>query len=247
MNLWRSPSIKMLTLLVSLLASTTSNTGARARIVPASRLNCSQPLTSEGKLLKCADMVDVHENMTVPEVPAGTLISNEPVADPCMSVMEILYRHGLFMSSNVLRLGLRRSSAILFDPFAALTVLAPTDAAFQRVNISSDRMPDNRRLSSIAGAHVVPGVVTSRDLVCAAGPDPVPASDADIDVRTWDNERLTLHMGVSRIATVADSRNRTSRIVRADIPACVAVVHILDEIIQNTSRNDTVSAQPGGS
>ena len=194
-------------------------------------------LASNKNMLSCATMPDVHENITVPTLPdpAGgkpdALLPNAPATAPCMSVMEIMYDRGLFVSSNVLRLGLRRSSAILFDPFAALTVLAPTDAAFKRANITSERLPGSERMARLAGSHIVPGMATSRGAVCSAGPGPIAPCQADMDVRSWDNERLTLTMGSERLHSVVGPRNTRSRILRADIPACVAVVHVIDSVI----------------
>lgn len=186
----------------------------------------------------CSRARDAFEGVSTPQKPtqgAGGLIPNVPVTDPCSSIFELLYERELYTAAAVLRRGLGRTSSMLFDPFTAITVLAPTDEAFAEFNITEDGDSSQASIDEIAERHVLPGVYTSKDIACSRR-----GGSESLKTQTWSGDEIVLRLDdQARLQDVANANLRRKLGVRTpDLPACLSILHVLDGVMWLGSMKD---------
>lgn len=183
----------------------------------------------------CELAKDAFAGVTVPVIPdtsgvqaGGALISNTPIENPCSSLFELLYERQLYTAAHVFRVGLGRASTMLFDPFTAITLLAPSETAFAKINLTENSTPD-ATWKSLAEAHVLPGTITSRDVACSRRD-----GSFTLDAQTWNTRDITLHINMNATLTSISQAggqgdcNCTAHVSKPDVPACLSVLHVLD-------------------
>ena len=111
----------------------------------------------------------------------------------------------------------------LEDPNARLTVLAPDDAAFQRLlkvlNVpASDLLADTETLAAVLKNHVVPAVALSSDL-----------QDGQV-LPTLLGSTLTVTKNSTGVF-ITPTGGPTAKVITADIKASNGVVHIIDTVL----------------
>lgn len=175
----------------------------------------------------CAISKDPFHDVTVPIKPkaSGGFLPNRPVENPCSSIFELLYEKQLYTAAQVLRVGLGRESTMLFDPFTAITVLAPTDASFAKVGVGENTQP-NATWKSIAESHVLPGVITSKDIACSRR-----EGSRILGAQTWNTIDVTLTIDATAVLRQVASRASTASVSQADVPACLSVLHVLGDVL----------------
>lgn len=95
------------------------------------------------------------------------------------------------------------------------TVFAPTDAAFAKLPAGTVEalLADKERLTAILTYHVVPGEVTSQQVVNLNTATTV--NGAPIEIKTWDGKVMI----------------NNATVVQADVDASNGVIHVIDTVI----------------
>ena len=208
--------------IVSSVQTRVQTRGARACAIP--------PKSTATVNQLCAMATDTFAEITPPIVPSasgGGIISNAPIVNPCSSLFELLYERQLYTAAHVLRVGLGRESTMLFDPFTAITLLAPSEQAFARMNLNESSAP-NPTWTPMAEAHVLPGTITSRDIACSKR-----GGSFTLDAQTWNSKQITLRIDKNATLTAITHAGDNSpvQVEQADVPACLSVLHVLDRVI----------------
>jgi uncharacterized surface protein with fasciclin (FAS1) repeats len=99
------------------------------------------------------------------------------------------------------------------------TVFAPTDDAFAKLpqGTVESLLKDIPRLKSILTYHVVPGKVTSSEVVKLKTAKTVEGEDVKIDASMWHGHRMP--------------KINDAQIVKADIMADNGVIHVVDKVL----------------
>lgn len=103
------------------------------------------------------------------------------------------------------------------------TVFAPTDSAFAKLPAGTldGLLKDKAKLTAILTYHVVPGIVTAKDL----------ASQADaqryVNLKTLNGAMLRVHLAGPAVHVGSDMANVTA----ADVKASNGVIHIIDAVV----------------
>ncbi|MBW4437213.1 MAG: fasciclin domain-containing protein [Pleurocapsa minor GSE-CHR-MK-17-07R] len=134
----------------------------------------------------------------------------------------------------------------VLDPESDLTVFAPTDAAFaaafEALGVTAeDVLADTELLAAIVTYHIVPGSVTSGDLIAALVPDMM-SGVADAETPEWNgglNEEGTgLLVNTANGAQLTFTLNEAgvpfidaATIVANDIDATNGVIHVIDSVL----------------
>ena len=113
----------------------------------------------------------------------------------------------------------------LSDPEATLTVLAPTNEAFEAALASlgltaEELLADTDTLTAILTYHVLGDIVTSSD-IAAAGTEEIP-------VETLSGEELVVALGDDGTVGFVD---QTATVTMADIEASNGVIHVIDAVL----------------
>ena len=101
------------------------------------------------------------------------------------------------------------------------TVFAPTDSAFAELPNGTlhSLLLDKERLAAVLLHHVVPGKITTRDIVAAGG--------ATVDALNSSPLNLTVRDGKVYVNAV--------HVVNADLSASNGVIHVVDEVLIPTA------------
>ena len=115
------------------------------------------------------------------------------------------------------------------------TVFAPTNAAFAalltELGVTKDQLLANKPLlTAVLTYHVLPAKVASSAIPFGKAITTVQGSILKID-------------SVSGAVVITDGRNRTSKVVTADVAASNGVVHIVDKVILPADKNIVQTAQ----
>ena len=115
------------------------------------------------------------------------------------------------------------------------TVFAPTNAAFAalltELGVTKDQLLANKPLlTAVLTYHVLPAKVASSAIPFGKAITTVQGSILKID-------------SVSGAVVITDGRNRTSKVVTADVAASNGVVHIVDKVISPADKNIVQTAQ----
>jgi uncharacterized surface protein with fasciclin (FAS1) repeats/uncharacterized membrane protein YuzA (DUF378 family) len=103
------------------------------------------------------------------------------------------------------------------------TVFAPTDAAFGKLPEGTvpALLKDKARLTAVLTYHVVPGLITAKDLKARAD------KDGYVTLKTVQGANLRLHLAGSAVHVGDTSANVTG----ADVPAKNGVIHVIDAVL----------------
>ena len=108
------------------------------------------------------------------------------------------------------------------------TVFAPTDAAFARLpagTIDTLLQPANReQLRTLLTYHVVPGKVTSKELVRM-----IRASGGEATLATVQGGDLKARLAGNSVA-ISDANGGTAMVTKADIASSNGVIHVTDAV-----------------
>lgn len=197
---------------------------------PAARPVAARPSAKTTAMRLCAMSKDtfagnsVPSKPTLPLKPSGGILPNTPIENPCSSLFELLYKEELYTAAHVFRVGLGRESTMLFDPFTAITLLAPSDKAFAKMNITENSVPDPT-WKAMAEAHLLPGTITSRDIACSKRD-----GSFTLDAQTWNTRDVTLRINPRATLVKVEYADGTSsaQVTKADVAACLSVLHVLD-------------------
>jgi uncharacterized surface protein with fasciclin (FAS1) repeats len=111
----------------------------------------------------------------------------------------------------------------------AYTVFAPTNAAFQKLPAGAGEglmRPESKgQLTGLLTHHVVPGVVTSKDLSAA-----LERGGGKTRLATVGGGTLNVAQADGGI-TISDGKNAVARVTQADMMASNGVVHSIDGIL----------------
>jgi uncharacterized surface protein with fasciclin (FAS1) repeats len=115
------------------------------------------------------------------------------------------------------------------------TVFAPTDAAFTallgELGVTKDQLLANKPLlSAVLQYHVLAAEVPSAQIPVGKAMTPLQGGIFKIDQRGSD-------------LVLTDGRNRTARIIAADVEASNGVVHVIDRVILPADKNVVETAQ----
>ena len=115
------------------------------------------------------------------------------------------------------------------------TVFAPTNAAFAallaELGVTKDQLLANKPLlTAVLTYHVLPAKVASSAIPFGKAITTVQGSILKID-------------SVSGAVVITDGRNRTSKVVTADVAASNGVVHVVDKVILPADKNIVQTAQ----
>lgn len=120
-----------------------------------------------------------------------------------------------------------------------LTVLAPTDAAFTALLAElgltkAQLLADKALLGAVLKYHVLPTRVAKAEVALGQAIAPLEGGILKID-----------QVGAELVVT--DGRNRTAKVVAADLPAANGVIHGIDKVLLPANRNlvETAVATPG--
>jgi uncharacterized surface protein with fasciclin (FAS1) repeats len=109
------------------------------------------------------------------------------------------------------------------------TVFAPTNAAFQKLPAGTAeelmRAESKGALTGILTYHVVPGVVTAKDLAGA-----IQRGRGKAQLATMGRGTLTATQANGGI-TVTDSKGGQARVIQADVIQSNGVVHVVDSVL----------------
>ena len=122
-------------------------------------------------------------------------------------------------------------AAGLVDTLASggpFTVFAPTDAAFARLpagTVDTLLQPTNRdQLRAVLTYHVVPGKVTSADLVEA-----IRKSGGQATLKTVQGGSITARLSGDSVA-ITDAAGGTAMVTQADLVQSNGVIHVTDAV-----------------
>ena len=122
-------------------------------------------------------------------------------------------------------------AAGLVDTLASdgpFTVFAPTDDAFAKLpagTVDTLLQPASRnRLVSVLTYHVVPGKVSSAELIEA-----IRQSGGEATLKTIQGENLTARLSGGRVA-ITDAKGGTAFVTKADLVQSNGVIHITDAV-----------------
>jgi uncharacterized surface protein with fasciclin (FAS1) repeats len=108
------------------------------------------------------------------------------------------------------------------------TVFAPTDEAFAKIpkaNLEA-LLADKEALTAVLTYHVVPGRVTSKELVAARY----------MTVKTVEGETVAID---ARISVTVNNAN----VVKADIDASNGIIHVIDTVLMPTSMTSALDSK----
>jgi uncharacterized surface protein with fasciclin (FAS1) repeats len=103
------------------------------------------------------------------------------------------------------------------------TVFAPTDSAFAKLPAGTldALLKDKAKLTAILTYHVVPGIVTAKDLASQAD------AQSYVNLKTLNGAMLRLHLAGPAVHVGSDMANVTA----ADVKASNGVIHIIDAVV----------------
>lgn len=103
------------------------------------------------------------------------------------------------------------------------TVFAPTDAAFGKLPEGTipALLKDKTKLTAILTYHVVPGMITAKDLKARAD------QDGYVTLKTVQGTDLRIHLAGSAVHVGEKMANVTG----ADVPASNGVIHVIDAVL----------------
>ncbi len=108
------------------------------------------------------------------------------------------------------------------------TVFAPTDAAFEALpegTVDTLLMPENMEmLQKVLTAHVVPGTLTSEDLIAGVG------SDGFNNLTTVSGDALSVNV-VDGVVMVHDESGNVYPVSTADVMQSNGVIHVVDGVL----------------
>jgi uncharacterized surface protein with fasciclin (FAS1) repeats len=111
----------------------------------------------------------------------------------------------------------------------AYTVFAPTNAAFQKLAPGAAeglmRPESKAELTNVLTYHIVPGVVTSKDLSAA-----LERGGGKSRLATVGGATLNVAQAEGGI-TISDGKNGVARVTQADMAASNGVVHAIDSVL----------------
>jgi uncharacterized surface protein with fasciclin (FAS1) repeats len=111
----------------------------------------------------------------------------------------------------------------------AYTVFAPTNAAFQKLPAGAGESlmrPESKgELTNVLTYHVVPGVVTSKDLSAA-----LERGGGKTRLATVGGATLNVSQADGAI-TISDGKNGVARVTQPDMMASNGVVHAIDAVL----------------
>lgn len=109
------------------------------------------------------------------------------------------------------------------------TVFAPTDKAFSKLpagTVESLVMPENKStLTSILTYHVVPGKISSKDLMRM-----INKNKGKYVAKTVQGEELTFWMKANKLY-VTDAKSNSAQITIADVNQSNGVIHVIDTVL----------------
>jgi uncharacterized surface protein with fasciclin (FAS1) repeats len=118
------------------------------------------------------------------------------------------------------------------------TVFAPTNDAFKallaELGITEDQLLSNQALlTAVLNYHVVAGSVSSAQIPLGKAITPVAGGIFKVDKMAAD-------------LIITDGRNRTSKIIQADIPAANGLIHAIDKVLLPADKTilQTAAANP---
>jgi uncharacterized surface protein with fasciclin (FAS1) repeats len=118
------------------------------------------------------------------------------------------------------------------------TIFAPTNDAFAslltELGVTKDQLlADKPLLTAVLGYHVVSGEVMKKDIPLGKAIEPLGGGFFKIDAVNADD-------------VITDGRNRTSKIVTADIASTNGVIHLIDKVLLPADENivQTAAALP---
>jgi len=145
----------------------------------------------------------------------GACSSDEPTAPETRNIVEVAVAAGSFTTlvTAVQAAGL---AEVLQGP-GPFTVFAPTDAAFAKLPAGTVEglLADTETLAAILTYHVVPGRVTSADIVRTNGAQPA----------TVQGETLNIQVVNGQV------RVDGATVTTADIPASNGIIHVIDTVV----------------
>jgi uncharacterized surface protein with fasciclin (FAS1) repeats len=103
------------------------------------------------------------------------------------------------------------------------TVFAPTDSAFAKLPAGTldALLKDKAKLTAILTYHVVPGIVTAKDLASQAD------AQSYVNLKTLNGATLRVHLAGPAVHVGSDMANVTA----ADVKASNGVIHIIDAVV----------------
>jgi uncharacterized surface protein with fasciclin (FAS1) repeats len=103
------------------------------------------------------------------------------------------------------------------------TVFAPTDSAFAKLPAGTldALLKDKAKLTAILTYHVVPGIVTAKDLASQAN------AQSYVSLKTLNGAMLRVHLAGPAVHVGSDMANVTG----ADVKASNGVIHIIDAVV----------------
>jgi uncharacterized surface protein with fasciclin (FAS1) repeats len=103
------------------------------------------------------------------------------------------------------------------------TVFAPTDSAFAKLPAGTldALLKDKAKLTAILTYHVVPGIVTAKDLASQAD------AQSYVNLKTLNGAMLRVHLAGPAVHVGSDMANVTA----ADVKASNGVIHIIDAVV----------------
>jgi uncharacterized surface protein with fasciclin (FAS1) repeats/uncharacterized membrane protein YuzA (DUF378 family) len=103
------------------------------------------------------------------------------------------------------------------------TVFAPTDAAFGKLPEGTipALLKDKTKLAAILTYHVVPGMITAKDLKARAD------KDGYVTLKTVQGADLRIHLAGSAVHV----GEKMANVAAADVPASNGVIHVIDAVL----------------
>lgn len=103
------------------------------------------------------------------------------------------------------------------------TVFAPTDAAFGKLpeGTVAALLQDKPKLAGILTYHVVPGIITAKDLKARAD------KDGYVTLKTVQGSTVRIHLAGNAVHVGEQNAN----VVAADVMASNGVIHVIDAVI----------------
>lgn len=164
------------------------------------------------------DMSD-NKMMDAPMVGGAAMYSNKTIVENAMA------------ANNLTTLVAAVKQAELVETLSGpgpFTVFAPTDTAFSLLpaGVASNLMMDENRadLQKVLTAHVIPGTITSSDLMIKLG------GGTSFSAQTVSGDTLTFYK-MSDGIRVADENGTLARIETADVMQSNGVVHVVSSVL----------------
>jgi uncharacterized surface protein with fasciclin (FAS1) repeats len=112
---------------------------------------------------------------------------------------------------------------------APYTVFAPNDEAFGKLGADAEALmkPEGKgRLTALLTGHIVPGVVTAKDLEAA-----ISKGGGKAEIATVGGTTLTASRDGDALV-VGDSKGGRARVLQSDVMGSNGVVHVVDSVLK---------------